>query len=166
VVARFTTGSSIVKPASDEEIAQILKRRLFERVDAGAASEAGTAYRSYYEQLISRGEQLTGGADQPGTYAGQIESSYPFHPELVRVLDKRLGTIPDFQRARGALKLLAEVIHGIWEREEDTEIINVADRLRLRRGVGPSHDRPAPTGLRARRARGLRRTRQPRCATR
>ena len=39
-------------------------------------------------------------------------SSYPFHPELVRVLDKRLGTIPNFQRARGALKLLAEVIAG------------------------------------------------------
>jgi hypothetical protein len=127
VVARFTTGSSIVKPASDEEIAQILKRRLFERVEGVAAAEAGTSYRGYYEQLISRGEQLTGGADQPGTYAGQIESSYPFHPELVRVLDKRLGTIPDFQRARGALKLLAEVIHGIWKREDDAEIINVAD---------------------------------------
>src|SRR5205085_590111 len=45
VVARFTTGSSIVKPASDEEIAQILKRRLFDRVDSSAAVDAGAAYR-------------------------------------------------------------------------------------------------------------------------
>lgn len=127
VLTRFTSGSSIVKPAADEEIAQILKRRLFGEVDAAAAKEAATAYRTFYEQLLSRGEKLTGGADQPGSYAALIESSYPFHPELVRVLDKRLSTIPNFQRARGALKLLAEVVHGIWATGGDTEIINVAD---------------------------------------
>lgn len=127
VVARFTSGSSIVKPAADDEIAQILKRRLFEKVDPAAARAAAGAYRFYYEQLIERGEQLTGGADQPGTYAALVESSYPFHPELVRVLDKRLSTIPNFQRARGALKLLAEVVHGIWTRGDAAEVINVAD---------------------------------------
>ncbi len=127
VLTRFTSGSSIVKPAADEEIAQILKRRIFEHVDPVAAREAADAYRSLYEQLIARGEKLTGGADQPGTYAAQVESSYPFHPELVRVLDKRLSTIPNFQRARGALKLLAEVVHGIWSASVDAEIINVAD---------------------------------------
>ena len=50
-----------------------------------------------------------------------------FHPELIRVLDKRIGTIPDFQRARGALKLLAEVIAAIWNEQRDAEVINVAD---------------------------------------
>src|SRR6266545_4175363 len=127
VVSRFTTGSSIVKPAADEEIAEILKRRLFQRVDPSAATTCAAEYRAYYEQLIGRGEQLTGGADQPGTYATLLESSYPFHPELVRVLDKRLSTIPNFQRARGALKLLAEVVHGIWTGEGSAEVINVAD---------------------------------------
>jgi hypothetical protein len=127
VLTRFTSGSSIVKPAADEEIAQILKRRIFEHVDGDAAKDAANAYRALYEQLIARGEKLTGGADKPGTYASLVESSYPFHPELVRVLDQRLSTIPNFQRARGALKLLAEVVHGIWGGDVDTEIINVAD---------------------------------------
>lgn len=127
VVARFTQGGSIVKPAEDNEIAEILKRRLFTRIDPAAASSAAVAYKDFYEELISKGEQLTGGADQATTYAQQIEDAYPFHPELIRVLDKRLGTIPNFQRARGALKLLAEVVAGIWESGTDTEIINVAD---------------------------------------
>jgi hypothetical protein len=40
IVARFTTGSSIVKPAADQEIAEILKRRLFKRVDRLPADSA------------------------------------------------------------------------------------------------------------------------------
>jgi hypothetical protein len=127
VVARFTQGGSIIKPAEDTEIAEILKRRLFASIDPAAATAAADAYRAFYDQLIANGEQLTGGAEQTGTYAAAIEASYPFHPELVRVLDQRLGTIPNFQRARGALKLLAEVVAGIWTSGTSTEIINVAD---------------------------------------
>ncbi len=127
VLSRFTTGSSIVQPAADKEIAEILKRRLFERVDQSAATEAAEAYRSYYEDLLKKGEQLTGGAEQPGSYSDLLRRSYPFHPELVRVLDKRLGTIPSFQRTRGALKLLAEVVYGVWAGDSQAEILNVAD---------------------------------------
>ena len=127
VLGRFTTGSSIVQPAADTEIAAILKRRLFENVDESAATETAEAYRSYYEDLLKKGEHLTGGAEQPGSYSDLLRHSYPFHPELVRVLDKRLGTIPSFQRTRGALKLLAEVVHGVWAGDSKPEILNVAD---------------------------------------
>ena len=127
VVARFTQGGSIVKPAEDNEIAEILKRRLFSGIDSGAATAASHAYHAYYEELAAKGEKLTGGADHVSAYAKQVEASYPFHPELIRVLDKRLSTIPNFQRARGALKLLAEVVAGIWDSGTETEIINVAD---------------------------------------
>jgi hypothetical protein len=128
VVARFTQGGSIVKPAEDNEIAGILKRRLFSAIDPQAAAVASEAYQAFYEDLAAKGEQLTGGADHAATYAQLIQTSYPFHPELIRVLDKRLSTIPRFNRARGALKLLAEVIAGVWATPSAaTEIINVAD---------------------------------------
>jgi hypothetical protein len=127
VVARFTQGGSIVKPAEDNEIAGILKRRLFSTIDPQAAVAAAQAYQGFYEELAAKGEPLTGGADHTATYSKLVEASYPFHPELIRVLDKRLSTIPDFNRARGALKLLAEVIAGVWESAAPTEIINVAD---------------------------------------
>lgn len=124
VMSRFK-GS--IKPAQDDEIGLILKRRLFADVDTDAAGSVALAYRGYYEELIGRNVALSGGADQPTTYAESIESFYPFHPELIRVLDKRLGTIPNFQRARGALKLLAEAVSALWQQDVDTEIINVAD---------------------------------------
>src|ERR1039457_700325 len=118
---------SIVKPADESEIAEILKRRLFLRIDAESANAAGHAYASYYEGLAARNEPLSGGAEAPVTYGEAVSASYPFHPELIRVLDQRIGTIPNFQRARGALRLLAEVIAGIWAEARETEIINVAD---------------------------------------
>jgi hypothetical protein len=119
-----------IKPAEDEEIGEILKRRLFSDIDHAAARAAGDAYRDLYEQIRTQGQPLGGGAAHPTTYGNLVASTYPFHPELVRVLDKRLGDIPGFNRARGALKLLAEVVAGIWTgdaAELDAEIINVAD---------------------------------------
>ena len=118
---------SIVKPADDSEIAEILKRRLFVRIDADATVAAGRAYTTYYEGLASRGEPLSGGAEAPVTYGEAVTAAYPFHPELIRVLDQRIGAIPNFQRARGALRLLAEVIAGIWAEAREIDIINVAD---------------------------------------
>ncbi len=120
------TGS-VIKPAEDEEIGQILKRRLFAHIDPDAAEAAGAAYRGLYEGLRAKGEHLAGGAEAPVTYGRSVVASYPFHPELIRVLDKRIGSIPNFQRARGALRLLAEGVAHAWAHGTDADILNVGD---------------------------------------
>jgi hypothetical protein len=126
VLRRAVQPSAVITPADDAEIGEILKTRIFESVDAQAAISAGNAYRALYEQL-GRSEQLAGGPERPTTYGERVAATYPFHPELIRVLDQRLGAIPEFQRARGALKLLAEVVAGIYGSGDDTAIINVGD---------------------------------------
>lgn len=126
VLTRAVQPSGVIKPADDNEISEILKTRLFESVDQDAARAAGMAYRDFYEAL-AKTETLAGGAEQPVTYGDRVVATYPFHPELVRVLDKRLGDIPQFQRARGALKLLAEVVAGIYRDNSDVAVINVGD---------------------------------------
>lgn len=126
VLTRAVQPAAVIKPAADNEIGEILKTRLFASVDPAAARAAGDAYRDFYETL-GKTETLAGGPEQPVTYGDQVANTYPFHPELVRVLDKRLGDIPQFQRARGALKLLAEVVAGIYRDGDDTAIINVGD---------------------------------------
>ncbi|MFG2067746.1 ATP-binding protein [Micromonospora tulbaghiae] len=133
LLARAVQPSAVIKPADDTEIGEILKTRLFEHIDPDAARAAGDAYRDLYESL-ARNETLAGGAERPVTYGDAVARSYPFHPELVRVLDKRLGDIPQFQRARGALKLLAEVVAGIYREGDDCAVINVAD---IDYGSGP-----------------------------
>lgn len=119
-------SGDVIRPADDTEIAEILKRRLFARVDENAAEAVAAAYRSYYEQIGQR-VHLGGGADRPADYADAVCRAYPFHPELIRVLDQRIGTIPGFQRARGALRLLADVVAALWDEPAQPQVINVAD---------------------------------------
>lgn len=126
VLTRAVQPSAVIRPADDNEIGEILKKRIFESVDESAAKAAGDAYRDLYESL-GKTEQLAGGAEHAATYGELVTTTYPFHPELVRVLDKRLGNITQFQRARGALKLLAEVVAHIYDTNDDTAIINVGD---------------------------------------
>jgi hypothetical protein len=53
-----------------------------------------------------------------GEYANDIERTYPLHPALIDVLNRKTSTIPNFQRTRGALRLLAQVIRRVWEKQE------------------------------------------------
>lgn len=124
ILARQQT---IIRPAEDSEIAEILKTRLFSSIDETTAGVTADAYRDLYEHLHATGIALPDGADTAAPYADRVRASYPFHPELVRVLDKRIGTIPSFQRARGALRLLAEVIAALWSDVTDAPTLNVAD---------------------------------------
>ena len=59
-------------------------------------------------------------------WATEVSRTYPFHPALIRVLDKRLSTIPNFQRTRGALRLLARAVRDLWEkRPENAQLIHL-----------------------------------------
>lgn len=49
IVARPTSGGSIVTPAADDEIGEILKRRLFASIGPAAAQEAGEASVAFPE---------------------------------------------------------------------------------------------------------------------
>lgn len=146
----ISRSGKVIQPATDSEIAEILKRRLFSSIDPLAAQEASDRYRELYEQA-SHNVAFSGGADSPAHYAEAVAASYPFHPEVIRVLDKRLGSIPNFQRARGALKLLAEVVADIWKSGNETEVINVADinlnRLAILNHLTVAIDRAAFAGV-------------------
>ena len=52
-------------------------------------------------------------------------SSYPFIPDVVDVLYKRWGTFPQFQRTRGVLRLLAQVISTV--KSSNKSYITLAD---------------------------------------
>ena len=104
----------VITPASESEIAPIVRHRLFERFDDSAANAAADAYLASYAELAERG------ADIPdrllrAEYHEDVVKDYPFHPELFTVLALKTATIPQFQKTRGALRLLARMIRGLWE---------------------------------------------------
>ncbi len=120
---------AVGRPAEDHEIGHILRRRLFEQVDASAAADAAGAYRDLYARLADRGVGTGAATDDPAGYAGRLEAGYPFHPALIDCLDKRIGPLPGFQRARGALKMLAESVQSLWEGDgaDHLAVLNLGD---------------------------------------
>ena len=113
VMAR--SKGAVGRPADDYEIGHILRRRLFEHVDADAAQDVFAAYKDFYAALSQRDAPSLGAAgEDPASYCERIRTCYPFHPALIDCLDKRIGPLPGFQRARGALKLLAESLAVLW----------------------------------------------------
>ena len=101
----------ILKPSTDVEIYNIVKQRMFNSIEANAASNAAKEYLQTYK--ASRIDLPDGCKD--ARYAEGIEQSYPFHPELFSLLTKKIASIPNFQRTRGALRLFAGVIRYLWQ---------------------------------------------------
>ncbi|MCC2691623.1 DUF499 domain-containing protein [Nodularia sp. LEGE 04288] len=101
----------ILKPSNDIEIYNIVKQRVFSSIEADAATNAAKEYLQSYK--ASRINLPDGCKD--ARYMESIEQSYPFHPELFSLLTKKIASIPNFQRTRGALRLFARVIRYLWD---------------------------------------------------
>jgi hypothetical protein len=108
-----------IEPVRSQDVPHILKKRLFDKTDPKTAETTAKAYTQFYEEMKAPERYRT------IDYQNRIIETYPFHPELIDVLYERLSTLPDFQRTRGALRLLAHVINHIWKtKENDTFLIH------------------------------------------
>ncbi len=114
----------VISPTGENEIAAIVRRRLFQEVDPVVARETANAYYQAISTQIEAGRDLPAYAGQAG-YATDLADCYPFHPELLLGLNEKVSTIPNFQKTRGALRMLARVVRGLWtERPADTWLIH------------------------------------------
>lgn len=107
---------TLAPTAGEDEIGQIIVHRLLEYVDRGAATEAARVYREAYDRWQRQEVDLPSVALQ-ADYTNLIERSYPFHPDVLIVLNRKTSTIPNFQRTRGALRLLALALRRVWEQQ-------------------------------------------------
>ncbi|MBN1856440.1 MAG: ATP-binding protein [Dehalococcoidia bacterium] len=114
----------IITPAAETEIAPIVTHRLFERVDDTEKQITAQSYHDYFEEQVSRQVELPGYATR-AQYKEEIATNYPFSPQLITTLNRKTSTIPDFQRTRGALRLLALVVRQLWtEQPKDAWLIH------------------------------------------
>ena len=102
------------------EIYEVIRRRLFENL--GDVEQHKAVANAYCTMLSALGEDVPARCREPG-YRAEIERSYPFHPELIQVLYERWGTIPEFQRTRGVLRLLADVISNLYQAKDNETLI-------------------------------------------
>lgn len=114
----------MITPTAETEIAAIVTHRLFRFVDEQAVLETARAFGEYYHHIAEQNADIPQRALR-AEYLHEIESNYPFHPEVLNTLNRKTSTIPNFKRTRGALRLLAMVIRDLWEsRPEQTYLIH------------------------------------------
>jgi hypothetical protein len=103
------------QPVADDEIYEVIRRRLFEEV--GDKEEIEAVASKYLELYQQHWSELPGNANK-GEYKQKIIKSYPFHPELIDVFRIRWASHHDFQRTRGVLRLLAAIVSDLWKRQQ------------------------------------------------
>ncbi|UZJ38779.1 ATP-binding protein [Prosthecochloris sp. SCSIO W1103] len=125
---RLSRVSADTRPVSDEEIYEVIRRRLFESIgDEKEIDKVVTEYERLYSSL---GMELPGYATKT-EYRERIRKSYPFHPALVDVFHTRWASHHDFQRTRGVLRLLGAIVSDLWQRQNsltgDVSLIHTSD---------------------------------------
>jgi hypothetical protein len=113
----------ILTPTAENEISAIVGHRMFASLDHEAAEQVGEEYVRYFGKMIEQGADLPQRATR-SEYQAEIVQDYPFHPELLTTLNRKTSTIPNFQKTRGVLRLLAQTIRDLWQtRPKDCYLI-------------------------------------------
>ncbi|MFN8302685.1 MAG: DUF499 domain-containing protein [Saprospiraceae bacterium] len=110
---RVSRVGADTQPVADEEIYEVIRRRLFDNM--GTAAEAAVSkYLELYQQYAAELPQHAG----KSAYRQKMLKSYPFHPELIDAFRIRWASHHDFQRTRGVLRLLAAIVSDLWKRQQ------------------------------------------------
>ena len=113
----------VLTPTAENEISAIVGHRLFASIDRNAAKEVAGQFMDYYARLVAQGMDLPSRATRP-EFCSEQAQDYPFHPELLTALNRKTSTIPNFQKTRGVLRLLAQVVRALWrDRPSDCHLI-------------------------------------------
>jgi len=102
------------------EIYEVIRCRLFESL--GDVEQHRNTTETYWKMYQQLGEDVPSGCRDP-SYREEMLRAYPFHPELISLLYERWGTIPEFQRTRGVLRLLADVIATFYNSKDNEALI-------------------------------------------
>lgn len=111
---------TVKTPVEGEEIYEVIRRRLFENL--GDESHRHATVDAYWQMYQKLGDDVPTASREP-SYRKKMLSAYPFHPELISVLYERWGSIPEFERTRGVLRLLAFVISQLYKAKDNDTLI-------------------------------------------
>ena len=106
------------RPASAEEGFEIVRRRLFQPItDPELFTARDAVVKAFADEYRKFAQEFPSEAGK-GEYERRMKAAYPVHPELFDRLYNDWSTLDKFQRTRGVLRLMAAVIHALWERED------------------------------------------------
>ena len=111
------------RPASAEEGFEIVRRRLFEPFsDPAQFKDRDVVARAFAEFYRTQHQEFPPEC-RDVDYEKRIKAAYPIHPEIFDRLYTDWSTLVKFQRTRGVLRLMAAVIHSLWEKGDRNALI-------------------------------------------
>ncbi|MBW7891560.1 MAG: ATP-binding protein, partial [Chitinophagaceae bacterium] len=109
--------------ATNEESFEIVTRRLFTPIiskeDFAERDATARSFGEFYRNNKADFPLET----QDSNYEKRIRDFYPIHPQLFDTLAERWASIPQFQKTRGILRLMANIIHFLWENTDQGPLI-------------------------------------------
>jgi len=115
------------RPASAEEGFEIVRRRLFEPLtDPAQFKDRDVVARGFAELYRTQSAEFPPEC-RDAEYEKRIKAAYPIHPEIFDRLYTDWSTLVKFQRTRGVLRLMAAVIHSLWEKGDKNPLIMPAN---------------------------------------
>ena len=135
--------------ANDEaEIAEVVRRRLFDEFDEKTRARAKEAAQVYAAWCYERRNQLPPEWTSVDTATSDLkvkehlqrkfEACYPFHPATLSVFQRKWQTLPQYQQTRGTLAMLAQWVS--WAYREAHEEARAEAFIGL--GSAPLHHAP------------------------
>lgn len=111
------------RPATAEEGFEIVRRRLFVPL-AGpdAFKQRDITARAFADLYRAQSAEFPPEC-KGGDYEKRIQAAFPIHPEIFDRLYTDWSTLVKFQRTRGVLRLMAAVIHSLWEKGDRNPLI-------------------------------------------
>jgi predicted AAA+ superfamily ATPase len=110
------------RPATAEESFEIVRRRLFQPVEADRLADRDATARVLGDMYRAQASEFPIECREPA-YVDKIKRAYPFHPELFARLYEDWSTLDRFQRTRGVLRLMATVVHSLWSGQDQSPLI-------------------------------------------
>ncbi len=111
------------RPASAEEGFEIVRRRLFEPFTDPARFKDRDVVARAFADLYRTGQQEFPAECRDADYEKRLKAAYPIHPEIFDRLYADWSTLVTFQRTRGVLRLMAAVIHSLWQKGDRSPLI-------------------------------------------
>ena len=121
----FGRVQSAWMPASGIETFEIVRRRLFQPLDPAeerARDQTIRAFRKFYRENPA---DFPPEVREPA-YEEEMRRAYPLHPEILRRFSGDWSVLEKFQRTRGILKIMADVVYALWRGESRAPLITPA----------------------------------------
>jgi predicted AAA+ superfamily ATPase len=110
------------RPATAEEGFEIVRRRLFEAIPGDQFKNRDLTARAFSELYHVQSAEFPPEC-RSADYEKRMQAAYPIHPEVFDRLHSDRFTLVKFQRTRGVLRLMAAVIHCLWEKGDKNPLI-------------------------------------------